>query len=308
MKNKIIILGCGYLGFNLAVDLAKNNEILVLGLENNYTKLLPKSLKFININLSNADKLDDVDFTEAIVINAIGGANSLNNIENFSKELKNIEMVTSIIVKLNKKEIKMFIQLSSGGTVYGDPKNQPIVESTPCNPVNIYGLSKMCIESFLKVNSIENGLKFNIVRLGNPYGGYQDPNKNQGIIPIIIRKTLSNLPLTLWTTPENTRDYIYITDFIEGIKAIIESNSNSEIYNLGTGVGTQIIEIVNIVEKEIGDKLKIESKSIDPKNIESNILNIEKINNLGFECNFSLVEGIKLEVERIRKETITRGN
>ncbi len=297
---KIVILGCGYLGYNIAMYFYKICDVTVIGLENDYSKKLNNNIKFYNKNLSDDNVFDKIDLKGCTVINAIGFLNSTNKLMDFDIALNELKLLNKITLKLNELKIENFIQISSGGTVYGD-SNGKINECNTTNPINLYGLSKLFFEHYLKINFYESNLEYTIVRVSNPYGGYQIKGKNQGIIPIIINKVLDNEKLQLWASSETIRDYIYMDDFLNGLELIINRGKTKEIYNLGSGEGINIDNIINICENFLKSKIDIEFIKSNNKQIQSNILSIDKIKKLGFESKIDIKSGINNEIVRIKE-------
>ena len=299
MENEcVLILGSGYLGYNLAQHLKKMYSVTVVGLMNEYSKRLDKEIKFYNIDLASKNALSEFDLNNVTIINSVGGVNSLNRVGDISNELNHIRMICSLILSVNDRKVRKFIQLSSGGVIYGEPVFLPISEKSKLDPLNIYALSKTFLEHFLKINYLEKGLNYCIARVSNPYGGYKLSESQQGIIPIIINNALYDLPLKLWVTPENTRDYIYITDFVEAISILINSEITNDIVNVGSGIGVKLKDIISFVEKKTNKKIEVlpvKSNNV----IVKNILNIDKLKSYGFKNKILITDGINLEIKRI---------
>lgn len=300
---KILILGCGYLGYNLATALSENYDVLVICRKNRYISDRNVNFKFYEFDYSDFKKLNGFDLSGYIVINALGSITPNKDISYLCEDFRFYDMLTNLLLVLSKKNIKRFIQISSGGTVYGNKNILSIGEDEVLEATSIYSLQKIFFEGFLKVNYHENGIPFSIMRISNPYGGYQILNKQQGLIPIVIKNIISNTNMNIWADLDTIRDYIYISDLIKAFEIIIEKDeSENEIYNVGSGIGTSIKEVIQICEHVTNKKLNYIH---EPKNIaliDKNILNIHKIENLGFKIDTNLSQGIKMEYDRIKKE------
>ena len=107
---------------------------------------------------------------------------------------------------------KKLIFLSSGGTVYGNQKIQPIKEDVMALPINHYGNVKLCIENTMRVFNTQMHSKMLIARISNPYGPGQDFNKGVGFIDAAIKKAMLGDVLEIWGNGDTVRDYIYIDD------------------------------------------------------------------------------------------------
>jgi UDP-glucose 4-epimerase len=187
---------------------------------------------------------------------------------------------------------------SSGGAVYGKPKSMPIAENHATDPVSPYGVSKLAIEKYLHISRLESGLDYKILRLSNPYGPLQVNNKGQGLIPTVIEKALKGESLTVWGDGFNTRDYVYIDDLEEAFVKAVEYTGDIRTFNVGSGVGSSVLEIVSAVSELIGSEMTIDflpGRASDPS---ANVLDVRLASTeLGWEPKTSLSEGLGMSVE-----------
>ncbi len=279
--NKFVILGCGYLGTNIANYIAindSNSEVFVLGMENEYINYLNENISFISKMIEQISDDDLELFKDAIVIDAVGNINATNDSKNGSTVfLNNCASKVNLIQKLNGLDIRRYVFLSSGGTVYDD-SDVPHKEDEKLNPKNIYALEKVFIEDYLKIYGLENEkFSYIIIRLSNPYGGITSKNKKQGIIDVAISKIKNDEILEFYGDMGNVRDYIYIDDvafYIYNLSIMCEKN---DIYNVASGKGTSIEELFDIIEQVYNKKIQIINKHINTINIKTSILNIDKL-------------------------------
>lgn len=159
---------------------------------------------------------------------------------------------------------------SSTAAVYGEPTTMPITENTCINPINTYGRTKLAAELLLRDYSNRYGLKVTVLRYFNAagadirleHGELHDPETH--LIPNAIRTALSNLPIRIfgkdYPTDDGTcvRDYVHVSDLAHAhLLAMEQINSGSlyEVYNLGTGSGYSVLEILKNIEEQIGSKV-----------------------------------------------------
>lgn len=301
-KNKIIILGCGYIGTNVANYIAEkyDDNVYVLGIYNEYRDYLNNKVKFIEKYIEQICENDKDLFENAIVIDAVGNINATNDSRSSSTLfLKNCTNKVELIKMLSALKIKKYVFLSSGGTVYNDSQNKHLEEEF-VNPQNVYALEKVIIENYLKINSIEDdSFEYLILRLSNPYGGIVSKNKRQGIVDVAINKILSDETIELYGDLKNVRDYIYIDNLSEYIYKISISQFKNDVFNIGSGTGTSIEEVLNIIQKVYNKKINIENKKIKTLNIFTNILDVTKINtSISSIKMLSLEEGILTDYNR----------
>ena len=294
--NKVVILGCGYIGTNLANYIVENfnDDVYVLGIYNEYNEYLSCKVKFIEKYIEQICENDRELFENAIVIDAVGNINATNDSKSSSTLfLQNCSNKVELINELTTLKIKKYVFLSSGGTVYND-STIAHKEDEFVNPTNIYALEKVIIENYLKINSLENmTFKYLILRLSNPYGGIVSKNKKQGIIDVAINRIKNDEKLELYGDLSNIRDYIYIENLVEYIYKISISSNVNDVFNIGLGKGISLRNIIEIIENVYGKKIFIENKIINTINIEANILNVDKINQcVVLDKKYSVEEGI----------------
>lgn len=149
-------------------------------------------------------------------------------------------------------KIKKLVFISSGGTVYGVPEILPVSENCPTNPECSYGITKLTIEKYLALFNHLYGLEYAVVRPSNPYGSRQNPSGMQGVISVFIGKMVQNTPIEIWGDGEIMRDYIFIDDLIDGIYRAAVINTPARIFNLGSGEGKTLNEIIAIIGNVTG--------------------------------------------------------
>ena len=290
--DKIVILGCGYLGYNISDHFKNTNSVSVLGLSSFYCDFL--NVPFHELDVFDFSLLEAIDFEDAIVIDCMMliSPNTEDKDGILERVLTQYERLYDYLLE---RGVKKFISFSSGGAIYGDVEGAAS-EELLLNPITFYGKAKRSMEKQLQ----ESGLDYTIIRLANLYGGLQEPNKTQGIIPVLIYKALKAEVFTLWGGEQTTRDYIYMSDFLKGIQFVVKSDkTKNEILNVGSGIGTKTGDLSQLVKEVMKQEIQILKKD-DESEIQNIVLDITKIKKLlGFEPTVSLQEGIELEVKRI---------
>ena len=295
--NRFIILGCGYIGTNLANYIKSkfiDEEIYVIGLKNEYTDYLDERVIFIEKYVEQISEDDKELFNNAIVIDAVGNINATNTLNTSSSLfIQNCSNKIDLINKLIKFQCRKYVFLSSGGTVYED-KNDIHKEDDAIVPKTVYALEKIVVENFLRIASIECE-KFNylILRLSNPYGGVISKAKKQGLIDVTIEKLINDECIQLYGDLENVRDYIYIDNLSEYIYRLSVLNIGKEIINVASGIGTSIRNVFEIIEEKMNKKIEIIKKDCLTVNLEKNVLDISKLNSyVTLEKLYTVEEGV----------------
>jgi UDP-glucose 4-epimerase len=176
------------------------------------------------------------------------------------------------ILKDNPRTRLVFV--SSGGTVYGIPQTVPITESHATNPVSFYGVSKLAVEKYLHAYSVNTKLDYVVLRLSNPFGPGQVNNKGQGLIPTIVESAMLDKPLRVWGDGSSVRDYLYIDDAVDGISRVISQQCKTSLFNIGSGFGTSVLELVGHVEEITKKKISLVFKKQRTFDAPANVLDI----------------------------------
>ena len=198
----------------------------------------------------------------------------------------NILSTLSLLEVMNEFNVKK-IAFSSSATVYGKPKSLPIKEDFPLSTTNPYGTTKLIIEGILKdLYNSDNEWSIAILRYFNPIGAHksgligENPNGiPNNLMPYIIKVATGELDClgifgNDYDTHDGTgvRDYIHVTDLAKGhVKAIekILNDKDCDCYNLGTGNGYSVLDLVNTFMKVNNVRVKYEIKKRRPGDIDS---------------------------------------
>jgi len=179
-----------------------------------------------------------------------------------------------------KLKVRRLVFVSSGGTVYGLPNAVPTPETAPTDPIGAYGVGKLAIEKYLAVYRHLHGLDYRILRVTNPYGPFQVPIKNQGLVAAIISKALRGETNEIWGDGSVIRDYIFIDDVVDALVAAASDQSEGRIFNIGSGVGRSVREIIAAIELALGKKLDITWKPARAADVPASVVAIERAREL----------------------------
>jgi len=145
-----------------------------------------------------------------------------------------------------RNDVKLI--MASASSVYGVPGYVPVNESHGKKPVSIYGVTKLAMENLVEIYHNTKGLKYTIFRFTNVYG----PGQINGIVPTTIDNIKNGNTITLTGTGMQTRDFVFIDDVVHFLVRGLETDKTG-IFNLGSGVETAIITIVQTIGNIIGD-------------------------------------------------------
>jgi UDP-glucose 4-epimerase len=205
-----------------------------------------------------------------------------------------------------KHGVKRIIFLSSGGTVYGVPREVPISETHETYPISSYGIVKLAIENYIRLLANANGLSYAIARIANPYGGIVRKDRAQGVIPVFIEKILAGQTLTVMGDGSVVRDYLYIDDTIDAVYRLCRYQGQEAIVNIGAGVGMSIREVIQAISQEMNVNPVIDYRPARAVDVPVNILNIDRAYQLlGWRPTTSLRDGIQLTLRALSEGKIS---
>jgi len=289
----LITGGAGFIGSHLVERLVKEGYRVILvdnllrGNMNNLPRLL-KDVEFVEGDIRNYELMDDIVRKVDTVIHLAALSRVMPSIENpelcFENNVKGTEIIARLCSKYNRKLI-----FSSSREVYGTAKYLPVDESHPLNPENPYGASKVAAESIIKAYSKCYGLNYTTLRLTNVYG----PRDFDRVIPTFIEKSVKNENLIVYGE-EKLMDFIYISDVVEAFIKALNANEMNLTLNIGSGVGTKILELAKLIQDMVGGRGGIIIKKTRKGEIERFVSDIKKAREvLRWEPKTALKDGIK---------------
>lgn len=294
--NVLITGGAGYIGSHTAVELLKNGcDIVVM---DNYSNSSPDVIGKIEtisgrkFPAYECDMLDCDGFETIFKENRIDAVIHFAGLkavgESVSKPLEyyhnNLTGTLNLLRLMKRYGVKLFV-FSSSATVYGMHNAAPFTEDMPLSTTNPYGTTKLFIEQILTdVCFAEKDWKVALLRYFNPIGAHpsgligENPNGiPNNLMPYIMKVAVGKLPLLHvygddYPTPDGTgvRDYIHVCDLASGhLKALeaIDGIDGARAFNLGTGKGSSVLDVVHAFERASGVKIPYQIEARRPGDI-----------------------------------------
>jgi UDP-glucose 4-epimerase len=171
---------------------------------------------------------------------------------------------------------------STGGAVYGDSAIPPSSETTPKEPDSPYAIAKLSTEYYLSYYARIHGLDTASVRFGNVYGPRQDPHGEAGVVAIFCGRILDAQSLRVFGDGTQTRDYVHVSDVAEATFAAATAalpaarRIDERAFNIGTGVGTSVLELAGTLLRAAGATSPIEFAPKRPGEQQHSFLSIDK--------------------------------
>lgn len=289
MKTTLVTGGAGYIGSHTLIELINNNfEVVVIdNLANSSRESLRRveqitghDIPFIEADVRDQSALDDI-FTTYDIDSVIHFAGLKAVGESVAKPLEyydnNLVSTLALLEAVRKHSVKQLV-FSSSATVYGSPSELPLRETSTVGVglTNPYGKTKYMIEQIVQdYCAADPAFEATILRYFNPIGAHQsgqigeDPNGiPNNLLPYVAQVAVGKLQSVGvfgddYDTPDGTgvRDYIHVVDLARGhVAALQHMKAGANIYNLGTGSGTSVLEIIKAFSKACGRDLPYEIK------------------------------------------------
>ena len=289
MKTTLVTGGAGYIGSHTLIELINNNfEVVVIdNLANSSRESLRRveqitghEIPFIEADVRDQSALDDI-FTTYDIDSVIHFAGLKAVGESVAKPLEyydnNLVSTLALLEAMRKYSVKQLV-FSSSATVYGSPSELPLRETSTVGVglTNPYGKTKYMIEQIIQdYCAADPTFEATILRYFNPIGAHQsgqigeDPNGiPNNLLPYVAQVAVGKLQSVGvfgndYDTPDGTgvRDYIHVVDLARGhVAALQHMKAGASIYNLGTGSGTSVLEIIKAFSKACGRDLPYEIK------------------------------------------------
>jgi len=272
----LVLGGTGFIGSHLVELLLANGfKVRVFGRSSTFPIGLSAG--------ANCPEVSVGDFDDAqSVANAVKGCNYVyhliarsvpasSNRDMVADASSNLIATLRLLEMCVREKVQQIIFSSSGGTVYGRTGDNRISESHNTEPQCSYGVIKLAIEKYLELFRTQHGLDYTVLRISNCYGPRLPTNGEQGVVGVFLDRLRRGEPITLWGNGLVTRDYVYVTDVARAFRATLGQRSPFRVFNIGTGVGTSLTKLIEMMERVTGCQahiLKRQARDLDvPVNV-----------------------------------------
>lgn len=270
---KLLVLGgAGYIGSHTATELLDNGHEVVIAdnLVTGYREAVPEKATFYQGDLRDKDFLVDllkkekVDAVIHFAAFSLVGESVTNPLKYYENNLYGTKVLLDAMIETGVDKIVF----SSTAATYGEPENIPILESDRTCPTNPYGETKLAMEKMFKWTAAAHGLRYVSLRYFNACGADESGeigeahNPESHLIPLILqvpngKREAISIYGNDYDTPDGTciRDYIHVTDLAQAHILAVEYLANggeSDIFNLGNGVGYSVREVIETARKVTG--------------------------------------------------------
>ena len=313
-KNILVTGSSGFIGMNLCLRLL-GNGFKVLGIDNmnNYYDVNLKKLRlkrllkhkdftFKNIDISDLESLNEVfkSFNPFKVVNLAAQAGVRYSIQNpHSYIFDNIAGFMNILECVRNFEVTGLIYASSSSVYGGNSKLPFSVKDNLEKQVSIYGVSKRANELMAQSYSYLYNIHSTGLRFFTVYGPWGRPDM---AMYIFADKIIKNEEIQVYNNGKMNRDFTYVDDIIDGVITAIEKNYSCEIFNLGNNKSENLMDLISLIEKNLGKKAKIKLMDMQLGDIKETLADINySSDKLNYNPKVNLSEGLPIFLSWFKK-------
>jgi UDP-glucose 4-epimerase len=246
------------------------------------------------------EALQGVDLVVHLISTTVPSTSNLDPVADIQS---NLVRSVQLLQLMSAAGVKRIIYFSSGGTVYGVPEVLPILESAALNPICSYGVVKVAIEKYLLMFDHLYGFRSLILRPSNPYGVRQGHVGVQGAVATFMQKVLARERISIWGDGFVRRDYVEVTDIAQFCRIAIEKDATG-VFNLGSGVGLSLRELIGMIEQVIGVKAQVDYQPARRFDVPEVVLDISRAKSeIGWNPQVRMLDGLHRYYDWLRSQS-----
>lgn len=301
--SNLVVGGSGFIGRHLVARLLEMNERVVATSRHARSRFAAPGLEWYDVDLGTFDAWPRM--LEGIsTVYHLGWSTTPSTADQDPAADVSENVVGSIrLLDALRDQPARLVFASSGGAVYGRAERLPVTEDSPTVPHGAHGLSKLTVENHMRLCADTSGLEVAILRIGNAFGPGQQAHPGFGVIANYCRRAASGQPVVIFGDGSMVRDYVYVDDVVDALTRAAQSPLPHRTFNIGTGTGHSLIDVVGTIERVIGRPVQVEFQPLRPFDIPKSVLDASRAaTHLGWRARVSFREGIGRTLEALTRE------
>ena len=308
---KILVTGCaGFIGFHVSKMLC-DNGYQVVGIDNmnDYYDVQLKKSRVVVLDYYNNFKWSKRDVRELDWLETVFNCDKFDKVIHLAAQAgvrhsmdhpqdyidNNITGFLNILECCKKYEVKKLLYASSS-SVYGHHVDMPFSEDQPCNiPANLYAVTKKCNEGMAYSYNRLYGLNSIGLRFFTVYGPWGRPDM---ALFLFTKAIIEGKPIDVYNNGDMSRDFTYVDDIVEGIKELLITDCQNNIFNIGCGRPSQLMTFIAEIENKLGMPAIINKMPMQPGDIKSTYCDTSRLElETGYKPTTTIKEGISKFVD-----------
>ncbi len=297
--------GCGFIGSHLVDRLIREGwGVTILDRDESPVWRIPDGVGFIREEMNNRGALEEAVSQADVVFHlAWSGVHQSSNQDLRGHVEMNLLPSVDLFDLCARHRVRKVVFISSGGTVYGRAVRLPIAEDHPTVPLNGYGAAKLAAESFLRLQTELHQLPHVILRPSVPFGERQNPDGIQGAVAVFMGKALRGEPIVIWGDGSVVRDFFHVADLADAFVAAAASPVTAGTYNVGSGVGVSLDELVAALREVTGIPVEVRYEEGRPFDAPAVVMDVSAIGrDLGWRPRVGFAEGLERTWNWLKEE------
>ena len=310
MASYLVTGGAGFIGSHLTEELIRRGErvrvvdSLITGHRANLAHL--QGVDFVEGDLADMDVATRAVRGVDYVLHQAAIPSVPRSVEDpITSNRANIDSTLTVLVAAREAGVKRVVYAGSS-SAYGNTPTLPKREDMPPNPLSPYALQKLVGEQYMQMFTTLYGLETVTIRYFNVFGPRQDPSSPySGVISLFARALLENKPPTIYGDGEQTRDFTYIANVVDGVlRAVTAPAASGHVINVATGTSISLNRLFQVMRELTGSRLDVQYAAPRSGDVKDSLADITKARNLlGYSPSVPFEEGLKKTVEWYRRGT-----
>ena len=300
--------GAGFIGSHIVDQfLQAGYQVAVIdSLKNGKTANVNPHARFYEADIRDAQALERIFAAEQPEV--ISHQAALADVRDSQKQPDvyaevNVIGTIRLLEAARKHGTRKFIMASTGGAIYGEQAAHaiPTTEGANAQPIDPYGVSKLAAEHYMRSYKLIHGLDYCALRYGNVYGPRQNNEGEAGVIAIFTTRLLRGEPVTIYGDGLQQRDFVFVGDVARA--SVAAAARGSGIYNIGTGVVTDINTVFRVLARETNYTLPETHGPAKPGEVRVSCINADKAGGeLGWKPSVPIDDGLRQTVDYFRQQ------
>ena len=296
--------GAGFIGSHVVDSLlADGYEVTVIDdLSSGRASRVAASARLVELDIVDAASVTQVveEIGPEAVYHLAAQASVVASVENPGRDCEvNVRGTLNVVAAANAAGAPV-VFTSTGGALYGDDAPMPTNEEREPAPLSPYGAAKWAAEAYVKTWGLANDVPNAVARLGNVYGPRQSPHGEAGVVAIFTHKLYTGERPRLYGHGRPTRDYVYVGDVVNALRA---AAGRTGIYNVATGVETDVLTVWNELREAAGADIEPELADLRPGELEHSCIDSSRAQHeLGWRAEMPIREGLRTTYEALVRE------
>lgn len=204
-----------------------------------------------------------------------------------------------------ERRVRRVVFISSGGTVYGVPQQNPIPETHPTDPICSYGIQKLAIEKYLYLFRELQDLDSVVLRVSNVYGEFQNLERPLGAVSHFSHRAVEGKPIEIWGDGTIRRDYIHVDDVVSALLKAMSYSGIDHIFNIGSGESVSLNQLLDLIGRRVESDIVVTYKPARSFDVKENVLDIRRAaKELGWKPSINLEDGLDRIIKSARGKVL----